>query len=71
MCYTATLAKRRIEQDGCGPVNPTDKGTRIEPAQPKAQAQLGLFVASQLGAGRLDAKNGATLLCIPSAVEAP
>src|SRR5690606_3298272 len=66
VCYTATLAKRRIEQSGCGPANPGDRGTRIEPAQPAHDPLLGLHTANQLGAGHVDTKK-VTLVCLPSA----
>lgn len=69
LCYEAKLAKRRIEQTGCGPTTPGNKGTAIKPAQPKPAAQSGLSTANQFGTRPLDAKK-ATLLCLPAAAPA-
>ncbi len=67
LCYTAKLAKKTIAQNGCGPADPADKGTKI--TQQKTVPQLGVHVANQFGSGQLDAKKE-TLVCIPS-VAAP
>src|SRR4029453_16753578 len=64
-CYKARLAKRRIPQNGCGPIEPGDLGARISPAQPKHQKRSGVFVANQLGSGQLDTV-AEVELCIPS-----
>ena len=68
VCYAATIAKKRIEQSGCGPADPADKGTTIEPAQAKHAKLTGLFVANQFGTERLDTIKE-TELCIPSTIE--
>jgi hypothetical protein len=31
LCYTAEMAAKRIEQNGCGSAQPKDKGTKITP----------------------------------------
>lgn len=67
VCYAATIAKKRIEQSGCGPADPADKGTTIEPAQAKHAELTGVFVANQFGTERLDTIKE-TELCIPSTI---
>jgi hypothetical protein len=66
LCYTATIAKKRIEQDGCGPASPGDAGEKIVPAQAKHVAQVGVHVANQFGSGQVDTTKE-RLVCIPSA----
>jgi hypothetical protein len=66
-CYQAKPAKKRIEQNGCGAVDPKDKGTKIVPPPPKHRAQSGLRVISQLGPGTLDTAKELEL-CLPSTV---
>ncbi len=70
VCYQAKLATKLIAQTGCGPTDPADKGTKIDPAQQKPTPRTGLFVANQFGAERLDTA-GVTELCIPSQVDLP
>jgi hypothetical protein len=65
VCYQASLATSEIPQLGCGPVDPKSKGTKIVPKQPKHAPRLGIFVANQLGALRLDSKQEVEL-CVPS-----
>jgi hypothetical protein len=69
-CYQAKPAKKRIEQNGCGPIDPKDKGIKIVPAPGKHQAQSGLRVLSQLGRGTLDTAKELEL-CIPSTIGPP
>lgn len=69
-CYSATLATRTIEQDGCGPAQPGDKGTPISPKQSPRPSQLGVLVANQFGTGALNSKKPG-MLCLPSQVAAP
>jgi len=69
-CYQAKPAKKQIAQNGCGPLDPKDKGTKIVPAPPKHQKQLGLQIRSQLGPGVLDTAKELEL-CIPSTVSPP
>jgi uncharacterized delta-60 repeat protein len=66
-CYQAKPAKKRIAQDGCGPIDPKDKGTKIVPPPAKHRAQSGLRVISQLGPGTLDTAKELEL-CLPSTV---
>ena len=65
LCYSAKIATKRIEQAGCGPTTPGDKGTKIVPKQPKHAPRLGLHLANQFGAATIDTKK-ATLVCLPS-----
>jgi hypothetical protein len=65
VCYAAKLATKTIAQNGCGPATPGDKGTKIDPKQPKAVPQLGVQIGNQLGGGALDTKK-VSVLCIPS-----
>jgi hypothetical protein len=64
LCYQAALAKKQIAQSGCGPATPGDKGTAVPP-QAKHLSRVGLHLADQLGARRLDTKKE-SLVCIPS-----
>jgi uncharacterized delta-60 repeat protein len=66
-CYQAKPAKKRIAQNGCGAIDPKDKGTKIVPPPAKHQAQSGLRVISKLGPGTLDTAKELEL-CIPSTV---
>jgi len=66
-CYQAKPAKKRIEQNGCGAIDPKDKGTKIVPPPAKHRAQSGLRVISQLGPGTLDTAKELEL-CLPSTV---
>jgi hypothetical protein len=68
VCYQAKLATKLIAQTGCGPSDPADKGTKIDPAQQKPTPRTGLYVANQFGAERLDTVSVAEF-CIPSSVE--
>jgi len=70
LCYQAVLAKKTIAQNGCGPATPKDKGTAIVPPPAKHVPRLGLFVADQLGAARLDTKKE-TVLCMPATLPTP
>ncbi len=65
VCYKAVPARKRIPQDGCGPTDPSDKGTKIEPKPGKHVAQIGLHVSNQLGALQVDTVKEIEL-CIPS-----
>jgi hypothetical protein len=67
VCYTAKIAKKHIDQRGCGAANPADKGTPITPTQARPVAEVALHVANQFGSGEVDAKKP-TLLCIPTAL---
>jgi len=78
VCYKARLATRLIAQTGCGPTNPGDKGTKIEPEQAKHVPVEGLYVANQFGERVLNQFVGERLdtvkeaeLCIPSRIVAP
>jgi hypothetical protein len=70
LCYRATLARKRIEQDGCGPLVPGDKGVKIVPNQARHAQRTGLFVANQFGEERLDTVKPVEL-CVPSRTTLP
>ena len=65
VCYQAKLARKFIAQSGCGPADPTDKGTNIEPKQPKHTKRTGIFVNNQFGPEQLDTQKEVAF-CIPS-----
>lgn len=65
VCYRAKLARKRIAQNGCGPVAAGDSGTTITPRQPKHTPRDAIHVGSPLGAGVLASAKEAEL-CIPS-----
>ena len=69
VCYRAKLATKTIPQNGCGPVDPADKGAKMVPKQPKHVPRL-VQVGNQLGGGALDTKKE-SLVCIPSTRVAP
>ncbi len=70
VCYQAKIAKKAIPQDGCGPVDPKNKGTKITPPPAKHQPQTGVLVNGQLGPATLDTKKELEL-CIPSTAALP
>lgn len=70
LCYGARLAKKEIEQNGCGPLLAGDKGEVFSPKQIAAAAPAGLFVADPLGDGRLDASK-LREICMPADVSFP
>jgi len=65
VCYKAKLAKKFIQQNGCGSADPADKGTKIDPEQAKHEKRIGIFVNNQFGPGQLDTKKEVEF-CIPS-----
>lgn len=65
VCYQAKLAKKLIAQDGCGPLDPGNKGVKLEPKQSKHTKRQGLFVANQFGTERLGTTKDVEF-CIPS-----
>jgi hypothetical protein len=58
------------EQNGCGPVDPKSKGTKIEPKPAKHQKQLGVATNGPLGPATLDTAKEVEL-CIPSTAALP
>ena len=68
VCYQAKQAIKTIAQDedGCGPLNPADKGEKIDPKQQKHQPLIGIIhVNNQFGPERLDSVKEEEL-CLPS-----
>jgi cysteine-rich repeat protein len=68
VCYQAKLAEAFIPQTGCGPTTPGDRGTRMDPPQPKHVKRIAVNVHNQFGPGQLDTTEDAEF-CIPSTVE--
>ena len=69
VCYRATLAKNFIQQQGCGPLDPNDKGARINPRQAK-HTPVTVFTANQFESSQSKSKR-AVELCIPSTKDLP
>lgn len=65
VCYQAKLAKKYIAQNGCGPADPTDNGTKIDPKQEPHEKRSGVYVANQFGSEQVDTIKEFEL-CIPS-----
>ncbi len=70
VCYQAKVAKKSIPQNGCGPVDPKSKGTKILPTPPKHQPRLAVHIDGPLGAATLDTAKEVEL-CIPSTATLP
>jgi hypothetical protein len=63
VCYKAKVARRMIPQDGCGPVDPCDRGEVIE--QPRHTPVTNIYTNNQFGPLELDTVKEVEL-CIPS-----
>jgi len=70
VCYQAKIASKRIEQNGCGPVDPKAKGAKIVPKPAKHTKRLGVGVNGPLGTATLDTAKEVEL-CIPSTASLP
>jgi hypothetical protein len=70
VCYQVKPASKTIPQNGCGPVDPKNKGTKIVPKQPKHQKRVAVHVNGPLGTATLDTANEVEL-CIPSLTTLP
>jgi hypothetical protein len=70
LCYKAKLAKKEIVQDGCGALDPTDKGTVIDPKPAKHTPRLGVYVANQFWQDQLDTIK-VVEFCIPTTAVLP
>jgi hypothetical protein len=70
VCYQAKLAKKTVPQNGCGPVDPKNKGTKIVPKPPKHQKRIAVQINGPLGAATLDTTKEVEL-CIPSTATLP
>ncbi len=68
LCYKAKLAKKKIEQQGCGALVPGDRGAAFSPKQVAAAPPKGLHVADQFGQGQLD-QSKLQEICLPASVE--
>ena len=68
VCYQVKPSTSTIAQNGCGPLVPKDKGTKI--VQAKHEKQLGVLTNGQLGAATLDTAKELEI-CVPAAVELP
>jgi hypothetical protein len=65
ICYRATLAKKLIPQNGCGPLDPDDSGVEIDPAQDAHQEVAGIHVNDQFGPGERSTVREMEI-CVPS-----
>lgn len=70
VCYQAKLASKTIAQNGCRPLDPTSKGTKIVPKQAKHPKRLGVQAIGPLGGATLDTAMEVEL-CIPSTATLP
>ena len=70
VCYQVKPAKSTIAQNGCGPLTPKDKGTKIVPPPAKHQKQIGFQINGQFGAATLDSAKELEI-CVPQATELP
>jgi hypothetical protein len=70
LCYEAKAATRHVEQEGCGPADPGDRGTLIAPRQEKHVKRTGIHVANQFGAERHDTVKEIEV-CVPTILTAP
>jgi len=68
VCYQVKPAKASIAQTACGPVDPKDKGAKLDPPQPKHQKVPGLVINGQLGSATLDTVKELEL-CVPLTAE--
>jgi len=69
VCYQAKPTKKFITQDGCGPLDPRDRGVPIDPP-PANQAPVTVFTANQFESSQFESKS-AVELCIPSTKDVP
>jgi hypothetical protein len=65
LCYRVRIARKIVPQNGCGPVDPATKGTKIVPPQPGDISLSGINTGNQFGQEQIDMKR-ALALCIPS-----
>lgn len=70
VCYVVRLARKAIEQDGCGPLDPQDRGTTIVPAQAAHARVIGLHAADGFGTSRTTTTKEAEV-CVPAVVVDP
>lgn len=68
LCYSVGLARKYIAQDGCGPAEPGDRGTGIDPRQTRHERKEGVHTAD--GFGSAIAKTSKEKeICLPTIVE--
>ena len=70
VCYQAKVASKTIPQDGCGPLDPKSKGTKIVPKPPKHAKQLRVQINGPLGAATVDTAKEVEV-CLPSTAALP
>jgi len=68
VCYAAKPARKNIAQDGCGPLDPSDRGTLINPAQPRHLRQDGLHTNDAFG-DTIAKTTKEKEICLPSIIE--
>jgi glucose/arabinose dehydrogenase len=69
VCYRARIARKTIQQLGCGPLNPEHPGG-FPLEQPRHQRIEGIYVNNQFGPERLDTSKDIEL-CLPAAKVLP
>ncbi len=67
LCYRAELAKRFVPQNGCGPADPSDRGSTLDAPQSAHPGRRGIYTNNQFGPGQMDTFMQREL-CLPSAV---
>jgi len=70
LCYRVRQARKRIAQAGCGPMDPSDAGSPIVPAQEKHMKRSGIQTANQLGSEQLDTIKEFEV-CLPTSATFP
>jgi hypothetical protein len=65
VCYKAARSRKLIAQNGCGPGDPLDRGTPIQPPQARHTKLTGIFLNNQLGEEQVDSV-AEKEFCIPS-----
>ena len=70
VCYQAKAAKKTIPQDGCGPLDPKNNGTKLVPPPPKHQKRVAVHVNGPLSTATLDTAKEVEF-CIPSITTLP
>lgn len=65
LCYAVRPARKWIEQQGCGPADPRDRGVTIVPAQPAHTSITGLSTADGFGA-TISSTRKEVEVCLPA-----
>jgi hypothetical protein len=68
LCYGATLARRYIAQDGCGPADPDDSGVALDPRQPRHARRDDLHTRDGFGTAVSESSKEKEV-CLPAIVD--